>query len=117
MIKPKDPSKGKYEKILHLTLTRKWFDMILSGEKKEEYRDQKRYWATRLIESGKCPYYTFKDFDCILFRNGYAKDAPEMYVEFKGTTMDRGRKDWGAVEGEHYYVIKLGKVISTTNIK
>ena len=26
-------------KILHLTLKKKWFDMIASGEKKEEYRE------------------------------------------------------------------------------
>ena len=26
-------------KILHLTLNKKWFDMILLGEKKEEYRE------------------------------------------------------------------------------
>lgn len=35
-------------KILHLTLTKKWFDMILSGEKKEEYREITKYWKVRL---------------------------------------------------------------------
>lgn len=34
--------------ILHLTLTKKWFDMILSGEKKEEYREIKGFWSKRL---------------------------------------------------------------------
>ena len=28
---------------LHLTLKKQWFDMILSGEKTEEYRDIKPY--------------------------------------------------------------------------
>jgi len=37
-------------KILNLTLKKKWFDMILSGEKKEEYREIKQYWETRLFE-------------------------------------------------------------------
>ena len=37
------------EKILHLTLTRYWFDKIASGEKKIEYRDIKHYWAIRLF--------------------------------------------------------------------
>lgn len=36
-------------KTLHLNLKKKWFDMIYSGEKKEEYRDTSPYWAVRLI--------------------------------------------------------------------
>ena len=32
---------------LHLTLKKKWFDLILSGEKKEEYREIKDYWCKR----------------------------------------------------------------------
>ncbi|HET8736229.1 MAG TPA: ASCH domain-containing protein, partial [Pricia sp.] len=36
-------------KTLHLNLKKKWFDMILSGEKKEEYREIKEYWIGRLI--------------------------------------------------------------------
>lgn len=34
---------------LHLNLKKKWFDMILSGEKKEEYRDIKGFWFNRLL--------------------------------------------------------------------
>lgn len=46
-------------KILHLTLKKKWFDMIASGEKKEEYREIKPYWEKRFIcgyeeRSGLC---------------------------------------------------------------
>jgi len=36
-------------RILHLTLKKQWFDMILSGEKKAEYREVKDYWARRLL--------------------------------------------------------------------
>ncbi len=36
-------------KTLHLNLKRKWFDMILSGEKREEYRSITEYWARRLL--------------------------------------------------------------------
>lgn len=42
-------------KILHLALKKKWFDMIASGEKKEEYREIKPYWITRLIDSSGYP--------------------------------------------------------------
>ena len=32
-------------KVLHLVLKRKWYDMIASGEKIEEYREIKPYWS------------------------------------------------------------------------
>lgn len=37
------------ERILYLTLKKRWFDMILYGEKKEEYREIKPYWINRLM--------------------------------------------------------------------
>lgn len=37
-------------KVLHLTLKKKWFDMIASGEKKEEYREIKPFWITRFCK-------------------------------------------------------------------
>ena len=33
--------------MLTLPIKKKWFDMILSGEKKEEYREIKPYWFIR----------------------------------------------------------------------
>ena len=36
-------------KTLHLTLNKKWFDMIAAGVKKEEYRSIKTYWIKRLV--------------------------------------------------------------------
>ena len=35
---------------LHLVLKSKWYDMIASGEKKEEYRAITPYWANRIWE-------------------------------------------------------------------
>lgn len=106
-------------KILHLTLKKKWFDMILSGEKKEEYREGKNYWQNRLVShfnetSGQ---YVFKKFDLIIFRNGYSKQAPEMEIECKGIDFNYGKEPWGAVKYKLYFVIELGKIISTKNIK
>lgn len=60
--------------MLHLTLKKKWFDMILSGLKKEEYREMKPYWNKRLLG---------KTYDFICFRNGYSKHAPKIIIEFK----------------------------------
>lgn len=38
-------------KVLHITLKKQWFDMIASGEKKEEYREIESYWLSRLIKA------------------------------------------------------------------
>lgn len=37
-------------KTLHLNLKKKWFDMILSSEKKEEYREIKPFWENRFFK-------------------------------------------------------------------
>lgn len=91
---------------LHLTLKKKWFEMILSGEKKEEYREIKPYWSSRLRDKGYC----LKEFDLICFKNGYQRDAPTIYVECKGIQIRPGKSEWGATPGTNYYVIRLGKI-------
>ena len=88
-------------RVLHLNLKRKWFDMILYGDKTEEYRDIKPYWTTRLV--GKTPDY-------IRFRNGYSRDAHSMLVKCISLQRKYGKAEWGAVEGKPYYVLKLGAI-------
>ena len=43
--------------VLNLVVSKEWFDMIVAGEKTEEYRVIKPYWASRLVnqqaESGE----------------------------------------------------------------
>ena len=63
------------KKILHLNLFRKYFDEIAEGTKTIEYRDRTDYWKKRIEH---------KEYDVIKFRNGYAKNAPTMLVEYKG---------------------------------
>lgn len=101
-------------KTLHLTLKKKWFDMILKGEKKEEYREIKPYWADRLL-TGELPHKKFKEFNVIEFKNGYAKNAPEMTVECRGITIRLSKSKW-CDDGERLrYVIKLGSILSHKN--
>ncbi len=52
------------DKILHLTLHRKWFKQILAGTKKVEYREIKPYWTKRLFDSNGSP----KKYDYIIFK-------------------------------------------------
>ena len=51
-------------KILYLNLKAKWYDMIESGFKKEEYREIKDYWIKRLDN---------KAYDKVCFIYGYTK--------------------------------------------
>lgn len=48
---------------LHLSLKKRWFDMIASGEKREEYRELSPFWIKRLIfweQDTDWVHYNFK---------------------------------------------------------
>ena len=117
------------KKILHLTLKKKWFDMELSGEKPEEYREIKDYWIDRLVTnapSGKdfffmnpfeAPKPVFESFDIVRATNGYGADKPSFDREFKGIEIRTGNSEWGATPGKKYFVIKLGEILEKRNIK
>lgn len=94
-------------KTLHLILKKKWFDMIKSGEKKEEYRDFTKHWCSRFFDKEG----NFKKFDTVTFTNGYAKDAPRFVIEFKGFDTGRGREEWGAEPKKAYFVLSLGEIL------
>ncbi len=95
------------EKILYLTLKRKWFDLIKSGEKKTEFREIKEYWLKRLFNikiEDNVKFASAKKFDYIIFTNGYAKNSPKIKVEWKGI----GIEDF---ENKNHFAIKLGRVL------
>jgi hypothetical protein len=109
------------KKVLHLTIKKRWFDMISSGEKKEEYRLLKRYWSERLCDKIMCDEtggwlsnidssILFKHFDVVKFVNGYGNDKPTVTVQCLGISIGKGREEWGA-EGDEYFVIKFGDII------
>ena len=110
------------KKILKLTINKEWFSRILSGEKTEEYREIKGYWAKRLLlvrselkeafrnMSKDCaenwdsispemakyllksPYYITKSFTHVLFINGYRKDSPRIEKEIESITIGKPKK-------------------------
>lgn len=91
-------------KTLHLNLHAKWFDMILAGIKKEEYRQIKPYWNLRLLAG--------EPFDTITFSNGFAKNRRQFVIEFKGLQSGLGIEKWGAPLGERVHILKLGEILS-----
>lgn len=107
------------KKILHLVLTKKWFDMILFRDKHEEYRDLTPYWEKRLcnIDNNVKDWdlVDFKKFDIICFTNGYSKKSRRMYLVCKGIHVGEGFNDLGAIEGKQYFIIELGAIIEVKN--
>jgi len=95
------------ERILRLTLKKKWFDMIASGEKREEYREVKPYWLKRLVTEED------KTFTHVIFTNGYAANSPRLKAECRGISIGAGLAELGAPANEDVFIIKLGKIIHT----
>lgn len=122
---------------LHLSLKAKWYDMIESGEKPEEYREKKPYWITRLIERrymvdghhqveeritteeaqeickegldirGNCLF--LRDYKKVCFSYGYTKRR--MTWEIESICIGYGNPEWGAPKDEEVFIIKLGRRI------
>ena len=127
-------------KTLHLVLKRKWYDMIDSGIKTEEYREIKPYWEKRLLDYKSLSDYVDKNYKAMLwyefichgsiqphiddaphhfprgykkvvFRLGYQRNAPSMTFEVRDICFGKGRPEWGAPTDKEVFIIKLGKRI------
>ena len=117
-------------KTLHLVLKRKWWDMIESGVKTEEYREVKPYWIKRLcytrisnpfvycVTEHCCQEcyenagedYCAYPFDAVTFQLGYQKNAPRITFEIEEISIGKGNPAWGAPDNE-VFIIKLGERI------
>lgn len=100
--------------ILNLTITRKWLEMIASGEKREEYRfpwhrQVARVWREAGRHDGLPPR------SVAVFRAGYRMNSPALAVELVGVTV-RGvefppRREWGEWCAARF-VLMLGDVLA-----
>jgi len=84
-------------KVLNLTLKKKWFDMIIAGEKEEEYRECKPYWNKRL--NGTHTH--------ILFVNGYGENRPRILVELIEIKRGFGLLKWGAPIKKEVFILRF----------
>lgn len=100
--------------MLVLPIKKKWFDMILSGKKSEEYRDFTPYWKGRFANEFSLDRDTFLPTDRVmrpvLFRNGYSKDSPSFKAFCVLSDVREGNPAWGAEKGKKYYVLRILKV-------
>ena len=93
-------------RVLRLTLKKRWFDMVASGVKKQEYREIKDWIISRLHG---------KTYEIVEFSNGYGKHVPKVTVEYLGWGNGIGLPEWGATPMKPTIIIQLGRVLSRTN--
>lgn len=92
---------------LYLSLKSKWYNMIESGEKIEEYREIKSFWIRRLCSDED--YKEFKPFKYVTFSYGYTRRR--MTFEITKISTGQGRVEWGAPIDSDIFIISLGKRI------
>jgi len=96
-------------KVLKLTIKRKWLNMLLSGEKLEDYREFNKYYESRL--EGK--WYDFVEF----YIGGYFSETiPCARFKFLGYKIGIGNVLWGAPAKDLVYIIKVGELVEKNNI-
>ena len=89
--------------MLTLPIKKKWFDLIKSGEKTEEYRALSPYYFSRLEK------FRGQQIE-ICLRNGYSLDSPKIDILCEVAT-GPGNIEWGAVKNENYFVLKILKIL------
>lgn len=98
---------GKRMPMLTLPIKAKWYGMLLSGEKKEEYRSLSSYWEKRFRNVG-----LFRDAapKAVRFRNGYSSDSRSFVAKVQ-LKIGSGNPQWGAKESEKYFVLTIVEIV------
>lgn len=114
--------------MLTLTIKKKWYDMILAGIKKEEYREIKDYYDSRLLTmfgaimvdgqllQGEAVPEEIRRaaVQPVIFRNGYGRNCPQ-FLAYCTLAVKEGRQEWGAEPGVQYYTLEIREVKEDRN--
>lgn len=121
------------KKVLTLTVSKQLFDMILAGEKTEEYRTIKDYWTVRLYDvfaknptkylmdkkiSGdidylklmiRCNHFIAKQYTHVLFINDPRKYSPRIEKKIESITIGKPQPGLCPKEFENkeFFIIKF----------
>ena len=115
--------KKEASEMFTLPIKEKWFNMILFGKKKEEYREIKPYYEVRFQNlfgvalhevNGKVvdiirevpPEIRRDEIQEIIFRNGYSKKSKAIIARCT-LRIGTGREEWGAEPGKKYFVLNI----------
>lgn len=101
-----------------LPIKSKWFYMILSGDKKEEYREIKPYYTIRFKKMFEMYPYSYIptgfDKQFVEFRNGYGNNRPS-FVAVCSLSIKMGKEEWCAEKGKEYYVLYIHEILKRNN--
>lgn len=113
--------------ILKLTLNKAAFDVMVTGEKKEEYRVKSKWIMSRLWKQDKTKlplkFYYRKHYDFVEFTNGYGKARPKFtahFIDFLENlvpfekTYSNGLK---VKVNPTDQIIRIGEIVSIENFK
>jgi hypothetical protein len=139
------PSMAK--KTLTLPIKKYWFDKIISGKKRTEYRDIKKHYCGRLLNGKFDDTFSYDEFieelraplDCgygghydvleqygmevadhythVKMINGYGNNRPWAIYKVEKITIDIGKYEWGAIPGVFYFCIHLAELVDYGNLK
>lgn len=114
--------------VLTLTVSKQWFDMIVAGEKTEEYREIKPCWIKRLTTNCEVAYdvaaetycgkVLYRPYTHVLFINGYRKDAPRIEKEIDSISIGKPKRGlcpdkWLDTE---FFIIKFKQRMNKTDL-
>ncbi|UAB84993.1 hypothetical protein INR75_02890 [Zunongwangia sp. SCSIO 43204] len=112
-------------KTLKLTVHAKAFEVMVTGEKTEEYRRKSKWIMSRLWkkvdELRGIPVYAKKEYETIEIRNGYGKNSPFFIAEFKGHLENIHPFEETFSNGlqvnvyKHDQIIEIGRIIKVGN--
>jgi hypothetical protein len=104
------------KKVLTITVSKRWFEMISDEKKDEEYREIKPYWVARLFQNNSnivdvrhlalalagrtdllkkyidAQRIVLKQYTHVLFINGYRKDSPRIEKKIESITIGKPKK-------------------------
>lgn len=99
--------------MLILPIKKKWFDMILNGEKKEEYREIKPYYDIRFKNTFGGSIFCGSEnlhIEQIMFRNGYSDNSPSFIADCS-LHVGIGDPKLGAEIDKDYYILSIHKIL------
>ncbi len=105
-------------KILHLTLNKKAFEVMVTGEKTKEFRKPSKWMLSRIRTKEGTP----KVYDYVKFTNGYGNDKPYFIAPFRYARLSNYRFQDKFTNGLEVDVLKgdviidLGYVTEKGNI-
>ena len=93
--------------LLNLTIKHRWFDMIASGAKREEYRSADNRQVNKAWERLAA--------NMMVLRNGYSMGSPALAVRVYGIILRNGNDsihpEWGEPTDRTHFAIMLGDVL------